>query len=63
MSSIYPCTKICGAKPVYPKFPEWLGKNSTHRKTTRELREFRVAISKAITGSRFAVKFDYIPVI
>lgn len=63
LSSIYPCDKACGERPIYPRFPEWLGKYSTQRKTQRELREFRVAIAKSISGSRFAVKFDYVPVL
>lgn len=33
------------------------------KKTTRELRELRVSLAPTISGSRFAVKFDYIPVI
>ncbi|KAL4431684.1 hypothetical protein ABPG74_017313 [Tetrahymena malaccensis] len=61
MSCIYPCDKICEDKPIYPRFPEWLGKFQTTKKTTRELREFRVSLSKSISGSRFAVKFDYVP--
>ncbi|KAL4508550.1 hypothetical protein ABPG72_003854 [Tetrahymena utriculariae] len=61
MSCIYPCDKVCEDKPIYPRFPEWLGKFQTTKKTTRELREFRVSLSKSISGSRFAVKFDYVP--
>ncbi|EAR83422.1 BRCT domain protein (macronuclear) [Tetrahymena thermophila SB210] len=60
-SCIYPCDKVCEDKPIYPRFPEWLGKFQTTKKTTRELREFRVSLSKSISGSRFAVKFDYVP--
>jgi len=63
LSSIYPCDKACGNKPVYPRFPDWLGKYSSQKKTTRELRELRISLAKAISGSRFAVKFDYLPTI
>lgn len=65
LSSVYPCeqvSKLAKAPEqmsVYPVFPDWLGKNSSQRKINRELKELRQALGHNITGSRFAVKFDY----
>ena len=57
-STIVPADLVC-VSMGFPKFPEWLGKNSSQRKSYRELRELRMIMGHAITGSRFSVKFDY----
>lgn len=43
----------------YPKFPEWLGRNSSSRKVYRETRELRVAMAGKTSGTRYAIKFEY----
>jgi len=60
MSSIYPC-EVIRPNVAFPKFPEWLGKNSSTRKKQRELKEIRIMTSPEITGNRMSVLFDYIP--
>lgn len=39
-SSIAPCMLVKG-KSFYPGFPQWLGKNSTMRKSMRQIRELK----------------------
>ena len=60
MSAIYPC-EVIRPNVAFPKFPEWLGKNSSTRKKQRELKEIRTMTSCEITGNRMSVLFDYIP--
>jgi len=58
-SAIYPCEIV---KPFvhFPKFPEWLGKNSSQRKKYRELRELKSVLSVSTTGTRQAILLDYV---
>lgn len=58
MSSIYATDKTC-FNIAFPGFPQWLGKNSSTTKVTREIRELRMKLGHHVTGSRYAVKFDY----
>lgn len=58
ISTIYPALLSSNTIP-FPKFPEFLGKNSSQRKITREIKELKVAMGPVITGDRMAVKFDY----
>ena len=57
-SCIYP-TFLSSNNIPFPKFPEFLGKNSSQRKVMREIKELRHAMGPAITGDKTAVKFDY----
>lgn len=57
-SCIYP-TFLSSNNIPFPKFPEFLGKNSSQRKVMREIKELRQAMGPAITGDKTAVKFDY----
>lgn len=58
LSCVYPPELVAGSL-ITGKFPEWLGKNSTTRKLTRELRELKNVLSTAITGTNSSVKYDY----
>jgi len=57
-SVIYPTFLSSNAIP-FPKFPEFLGKNSTQRKVMREIKELRFAMGPVITGNKSSIKFDY----
>jgi hypothetical protein len=43
----------------FAKFPDWLGKNSTTKKNSREIRELKNAMSLVISGNNRAVSQDY----
>ena len=58
ISTIYPALLSSNTIP-FPKFPEFLGKNSSQRKVTREIKELKVAMGSVIPGDRMAIKFDY----
>jgi len=49
-STIYPGHLVSQQVP-FPKFPEWLGKNSSTRKTNRLLKELRFTLGANVTGS------------
>ena len=57
-STIYPTFLSSNLIP-FPKFPEFLGKNSSQRKTVREIKELKVALGPVISGDRTSVKFEY----
>lgn len=57
-STIFPSFLSANSLP-FPKFPEFLGKNSSQRKIVREIKELKVAMGANITGDRQAVKFEY----
>ena len=42
-STIAPCLLVQGST-FYPRFPEWLGKNSSSRKSKRLIRELKTAM-------------------
>lgn len=42
-SSVAPAL-ICKGRATYPRFPEWLGKNSSQRKSMRQIRELKLAM-------------------
>jgi hypothetical protein len=50
-SSIAPALIIEGAT-FYPRFPEWLGKNSSSRKSKRLIRELKTAMGYHAQASR-----------
>ena len=45
-SSVAPALIVKG-KSTYPRFPEWLGKNSSQRKSLRQIRELKLAMGQA----------------
>ena len=46
-SSVAP-SLICRGKIHYPRFPEWLGKNSSQRKSHRQIKEVKFAVGAEI---------------
>eukprot|EP00616_Rhizochromulina_sp_CCMP1243_P009043 CAMPEP_0118991158 /NCGR_PEP_ID=MMETSP1173-20130426/51167_1 /TAXON_ID=1034831 /ORGANISM="Rhizochromulina marina cf, Strain CCMP1243" /LENGTH=421 /DNA_ID=CAMNT_0006942269 /DNA_START=28 /DNA_END=1293 /DNA_ORIENTATION=+ len=47
----------------FPKFPEWLGKNSTGNKRRRLLGDLAMHLSSAVSGGQEAVRLNYAPVL
>lgn len=60
MSCIYTTEKACQSLG-FPRFPSWLGKNSSERKNKRLVKELKYAISPMIVGSTKSVKYEYAP--
>ena len=53
-SSVAPCLLIRG-KSFYPGFPQWLGKNSSARKSLRQIRELKAVMGTNAQASRKAI--------
>lgn len=62
LSCVYPPEMVSSAIGA-TKFPEWLGKYSTTRKLTREVRELKNAMSLVTSGNGRAIAQDYCPAI
>lgn len=58
LSSVYPTEKLSTRIP-FPKFPEWLGKFSSQRKTARLVTELRTMTANSLMSTSKAVKLDY----
>ena len=54
-SAIAPTLIIKGSL-FYPRFPEWLGKNSSQRKSKRLLRELKLALGHKAQASKLAIQ-------
>ena len=52
-----------GDVPLFAKFPSYLGKMSATRKTSRLLKEAAHALGESISGSREALRRDYVPML
>ena len=53
-SSVAPCLLIKG-RSLYPAFPQWLGKNSSHRKAKRLVREIKQALGHRVCAPSPAI--------
>jgi replication factor C subunit 1 len=53
-SSIAPALILKG-KSFYPRFPEWLGKNSSQRKSMRQIRELKFAMGSSACCDKRAI--------
>jgi len=47
----------------FPKFPEWLGKNSTSNKRRRLLGDLAMHLSSTVSGGQEAIRLNYAPVL
>lgn len=47
----------------YPRFPEWLGKNSSQRKSVRQIRELKFAMGQQAQANKRAVQLEYVPLV
>jgi len=57
VGSVFPCD-IMQTQVQWPKFPEWLGKNSSQRKKTREIREIRATTAPEALANFSDILFD-----
>lgn len=57
-SAVAPCLLIKGAT-FYPRFPEWLGKNSSQRKAKRLIRELKKVMGHHAQASRMEIQNEY----
>src|SRR5438094_855609 len=61
-SSIAPCLLVNGST-FYPRFPEWLGKNSSSRKAKRLIRELKSVMGHHAQASRMEIQNEYVQLI
>lgn len=61
-SAIGPALIIEGSSH-YPRFPEWLGKNSSSRKSKRQIRELKTAMGYHAQASRMELQNEYVDLI
>lgn len=57
-STIAPCLLTKGTT-FYPRFPEWLGKNSSQRKAKRLIRELKKVMAHHAQASRMEIQNEY----
>lgn len=62
MGTIAPATFASGMLP-YPRFPEWLGKNSTTKKIERMIRDVREMCAHHLYSDKKSILFESIPLI
>lgn len=62
MGTIAPATFSAGMLP-YPKFPEWLGKNSSQKKIERMIRDVREMCAHHLYTNKNSILFESIPLI
>ncbi len=62
MGVIAPATFASGFL-LYPKFPEWLGKNSTTKRIERMIRDVRDMCAHHLYADKKAILFESIPLI
>jgi len=60
--AVAPCLIVKG-RTTYPRFPEWLGKNSSQRKSFRQIRELKFAMGMQAQANKRAVQLEYVPLI
>ena len=61
-SSIAPALLIKG-NTFYPRFPEWLGKNSSQRKSKRLIRELKLVMGQHAQATRMEIQNEYVQLI
>ena len=47
----------------YPRFPEWLGKNSSQRKSKRLIRELKLVMGQHAQATRMEIQNEYVQLI
>ena len=62
MGTIAPATFSSGMLP-YPKFPEWLGKNSSQKRIERMIRDVREMCAHTLYSNKNSILFESIPLI
>ena len=58
-SAIAPALKVKG-QTFYPRFPEWLGKNSSQRKAKRLIRELKKVMGGQAQASKLEIQNEYV---
>jgi replication factor C subunit 1 len=61
-SSLAPALIIKGSS-FYPRFPEWLGKNSSQRKAKRLIRELKRVMGHHAQAPRMEIQAEYVPLV
>ena len=61
-SSVAPCLIVKG-RQNYCAFPQWLGKNSTQRKSMRQIRELKQVMGQHAYATRRSVQAEFVPLI
>lgn len=61
-SSIAPALILKG-KSFFPRFPEWLGKNSSQRKSHRQIKELKCAMGNSVQCDYSAIQLEVVPLI
>lgn len=61
-SSVAPCHYAQG-QSFYPRFPEWLGKNSSGNKAKRLIKELKQALGHRVQCNSMTLLNDYLPLI
>jgi replication factor C subunit 1 len=61
-SALAPALLIEGST-FYPRFPEWLGKNSSSRKAKRLIRELKTSMGYNAQASRMEIQNEYVDLI
>jgi replication factor C subunit 1 len=62
LSSVAPCQLIKG-RCNYPGFPQWLGKNSSARKSKRLIRELKQKMGDKLNTNQYAIQHEAAPMI
>ena len=62
MGTIAPATFASGNLP-FPKFPEWLGKNSTTKRIDRMIRDVREMCAHHLYSDKRSILFESVPLI
>jgi replication factor C subunit 1 len=62
MGTIAPATFASGNLP-FPKFPEWLGKNSTTKRIDRMIRDVREMCAHHLYSDKKSILFESVPLI
>ena len=54
---------IIQGKSFYPRFPEWLGKNSSQRKSKRQIKELKAVMGMNAYAKKQEIQEIYVPII
>jgi replication factor C subunit 1 len=61
-SSVAPCLTIKG-NCYFPSFPQWLGKNSSQRKSKRLIRELKFGMAHRVSAGRISIQNEMVPLL
>lgn len=70
--SLLPNVGVCGAlapclltqgRSFYPAFPQWLGKNSSQKKSLRQIKELKQAMGPQAYAPRRSLQGEFVPLL